>query len=384
MPPVILHLSNDYPDAFQPAKTKAIYHLVEGTPGFRHVVYSLNRVNGWTGLRAESFGLDRTQVIYKALPKGLFWVKRLREVAAWILQDLRQKGIQPDVIQGHKFTVEGVIAQWLAKKLGCPFICSIQGDTDSNVLRRKRDARSLYRQIAQEAALVFPFAPWNMDVFERVGLDRRKCVVLPVIPGVDRLQPAPVVGKNALMTLFHLTSWKRKNIEGMARAMNALAATRPDITLDVYGGGSEADQVHILEMLKRADPDGRVTLKGVVSHQELPQIMQAYAGFILPSKTESYGMVFAEALFNGLPVLYPKNWAIDGLFPVEAIGYAADAHSVEDIAKGIAYLLDEEARLKSSIAQMQATGQLKPIQKEAILASYRAGLERVLHERAAA
>ena len=38
MKPLIVHITNDYPDPLLPQKTKAVQNLVEGTPQYRHIV----------------------------------------------------------------------------------------------------------------------------------------------------------------------------------------------------------------------------------------------------------------------------------------------------------------------------------------------------------
>ena len=152
MRPVIVHLSNDYPDPLFPDKTRAIRELVEGTAeDFEHIVYSLNRKNGWSGISASPFGKNNVVVTYKALPKGILWGKRLGDVATWIEADLRAKNIIPDLIEAHKFTVEGLIGQQLARVFKKPLICDIQGDTDTNILKKKIGLRSRYQEIAREA-----------------------------------------------------------------------------------------------------------------------------------------------------------------------------------------------------------------------------------------
>ena len=47
----------------------------------------------------------------------------------------------------------------------------------------------------------------------------------------------------------------------------------------------------------------RVRFVGYVSNQELPTFYRSVDAFILPSETESFGLVFAEAMSCGLPIL---------------------------------------------------------------------------------
>src|SRR6516165_10592155 len=108
--PVIVHISADFPDPLSPDKTSAIRSLVDATPGFRHIVYSLNRVSSWSGIEALRFGEDRVEVAYGAPPWGLMLATRFKALAAWILSDLTARRLRPDLIQAHKLTIEGLVA----------------------------------------------------------------------------------------------------------------------------------------------------------------------------------------------------------------------------------------------------------------------------------
>ena len=88
-------------------------------------------------------------------------------------------------------------------------------------------------------------------------------------------------------------------------------------------------------------------------------------------------MVFIEALFSGLPILYTREWSVDGLFEPGQVGYACRSHDGEDIRKGLEFLLREEARLKASIADLHAQGGLDPYKRAGVVATYRGVIERV-------
>lgn len=379
MKPVILHISNDYPDPLLPAKTKAIYALVEGTPQYRHVVYSLNRVNGLGGLASLPFGEDKIAVAYGALPKGIFWEKRLMEVARWIRQDMKSKGIKPDLVEAHKFTIEGVIGLDIAREFHVPLVCDIQGGTDVRVLRMKKSLRPVYREIAKTAVAVLPFAPWMIGSFKQlVELDEAKCHTLPVVPPLDTTIPAPYVGQNKLVTVFHLDGWERKNFIGMAQAIKKNSAKRPDIILDVYGRGSPQTLMQMDRLLDKMNVRKHVRLMGAIEGGHLQACLQNYAALILPSKTETYGLVYAESLFSGVPVMFNASQAISGYFDVSDIGYGCDPNNVDDIAKGIEHLLVHEKTLKEKISMMQAAGAFEKLRKGNILSLYASVLDKVL------
>lgn len=379
MKPVILHLSNDYPDPLQPDKTRAVLSLVEGTPQYRHVVYSLNRVSAWNGIASIPFGEDRTAIAYGALPKGILWDSRLADVAAWILADLKQRAIVPHLIEAHKFTVEGLIGYRLAREFSCPLICDIQGDTDTRILEKKTSLRGRYKDIARDVALVFPYAPWAIEPFRKeAGLDPDKCVCLPVVPSVDILSRAPVIAEDRLVSVFNLDSWKRKNIMTVITAMQGLFSTRPTLSLDIYGRGRPKNLLTLQAAIRKLDKTGRVRLMGSAQNNALPSLLKNYSAFVMPSRRETYGLVYTEALFSGLPLLFSKNRGIDGYFDAQKIGYAADPLSSNDVARGLDYVLRNQSSLKDQIANMQLSGELNPLRARSILDVYSRAVDKVL------
>ncbi|MGE0754806.1 MAG: glycosyltransferase family 4 protein [Alphaproteobacteria bacterium] len=378
MKPILLHISNDYPDPLYPDKTKAIKNLIEATPEFRHIVYSLNRVNGLNGIAALPFGEDRTAISYTALPKGIGWKGRLEDVAHWIRRDLEQKNIRPSIVQAHKITTEGMAGIVLAEHFNCPLICDIQSSSDLRVLKGRPDLHGHFRRIVSRSSLIFPYAPWAIHRFHSIGITEQNSVCLPVLPGFDTLHPSTTSGSNKLVTLMRFDDRRNKNIAGTIAAIASLQHIYPSLQLDIYGGGGKSDFVRIMNDVQKAGMQECIHFKGPIDNSVLPQTLGSYAALINPSFLETYGLVFAEALFCGVPVIFTKGQAIDGYFDTTKIGYACNPASPADIAHGIAHVLTNESTLKSGIRQMQESGALDRIRRPAIIETYRNNIRRFL------
>jgi glycosyltransferase involved in cell wall biosynthesis len=367
----VVHVSADYPDSFAPNKTAAVANLVAGAPGLRHVVYSLNRVAGLSGIAATQFDTDRFCVVYHAPPKGLLLRTRLNDVADWIGDDLIARDIRPDVLHAHKFTIEGLVGLRLKARFDCPLVCNIQGNSDILIAERRPDLRRHYRALAQECAAILSFAPWCGPAMERILDAELRYDTLPVGTTCDALLAPVLCDQPRLVSLFHLDAWRLKGADTLATAVNRVARDRPEVVLDIYGGGS-ARQTQALRasVARRAGP-ARVRLMGPLSRDRVQQTLNGYSAFVMPSHRETYGLAFVEALFSGTPVVFPRGRAIDGILPESDIGAGCNPSSVRDLTQAINHVLDNQATLKARLAAAQDAGALDPLRLDTITTRYR-------------
>src|SRR5262245_9089889 len=369
--PVIVHITGDFPDCIAPNKTRAIANLVEATSEFDHIVYSLNRVPAWSGIESVQFSNNRTAVAYGAPSKGFFLRSRMEALADWIVGDLAARQRRIDVVHAHKLTIEGVAGRRIADALRIPLVCSVQADTDTKIVWARPDLRGCFRRIWTTADYVVPFSPrGHEEMTAKLGERNGRTSLLPCITHQDNLLPAKPVGNSHFVSIFHFGSHVRKNAKGLIRAIQ-LASRDHDIKLDIFGSGSEAELRAMQTLLGDADSRQRIRLGGPVRHEMVQQKIQEYVAFVMPTRRETYGMVFAESLLAGVPILQSKGWGIHGLFPDADVGYACDPNSIENITQGILHLHENEAILKKRIARRQSAGDFDILRRASIAAQYR-------------
>ncbi len=374
----ILHLSADYPDPLQPAKTRAISNLLALADGREHRVVSLNRVGWRAGIEALDFadgaGEGHRAVAYGAPPKGLFHERYLLRLADWIAADCEAAGWRPDLIHAHKLSVEGLAAAALARRWGVPLMLTLQGDSDLRIVAAKRDLRARYAEIWREAAVIFAFAPWTTE---------RMAALLGPRQGPARLLPCPILadapqapkrGSTTIVSAFHFASAGRKNAAALIRAVGRAGKAIPALRLDLLGGGDPAAFAALAKLARAAAP-GRVRFLGAVPNTEVARRLNEAAAFALVSKRESFGMVFSEALLAGAPCLIPKGWGIDGWFEEGSVVVSADPMDDAAIEAGLVRLVRDEVAFKDRLAALGETGGLEPLRRPAIRAAYLEALE---------
>lgn len=356
----IVHITGDYPDMWQQAKTPVIRDLVALIDDrFDQHVLSLNRIAAGTGftrdlLRGGSPVRDVhdagnvTAIRYAAPGRGLFHVTMLDRLADVLVE--RVAGA--DLVVGHKLTIEGPVVRRIAARLGIPYALSVQGNTDTRILSARPDLRRLLARIWHGAAVAFPFTPWaQADVDRRLGRRAEPTILLPCPTATER-RMIPVVNGGSILSAFHLRVAALKNAPRLFQATARAARAVPGLRLAVAGGGTD-EQVRAVRALADALGGGAVTLEGPIAHDNMQARMHRAAGFAMPSLRESFGLVFIEALLAGCPILYPRGAAVDGYFDGLPFAIPVDARDTDAIAAALVRLVGEEAALKAALTQWQ-------------------------------
>ena len=132
------------------------------------------------------------------------------------------------------------------------------------------------------------------------------------------------------------------------QAVLQLKARIPDIHLDLVGGDGNREQ----EVLALAEkhPDS-FQYRGKI--YDKPALQQVYAEnrvFAMPSLHETFGLVYVEALTQGLSLLYTCNEGVDGLFE-EPVGEAVTPTNEKEIVDALYKLLTEPQNYQAPVAE---------------------------------
>lgn len=127
---------------------------------------------------------------------------------------------------------------------------------------------------------------------------------------------------------------QNKNILTTIKVIDVLKSKGYEIKLDV--AGKIKDQ-SIFNKIRDLD---FVNYLGYKSKEELINIYRNNDIFLLPSIRETFGLVYAEAMSQGLPVIYTEGQGFDGQFKDGEIGYAVDCFNSIEIADKIMQIVE--------------------------------------------
>ncbi|WP_246104969.1 GNAT family N-acetyltransferase [Rhodoligotrophos appendicifer] len=352
--PVILHISSDYPNPIRTPTTTAVERLVDRLTLFDQVVISLQRIGNpfrcyWKDL-GEVNGRRLIAHGYFALPFGVGMIVSQFLLARRIGRFLTQEGIVPTTVHSHRFTFEGIAAWLVARRRKAALFYSVRGEVEAKVFRAKPTYRPLFRRMARDATRAFYVSAWFREGFERVtGIDPRKTRTLPNFVENARPKITPVAPEPILVTALNLDALEKKGLPTLLQAFALAGDALKDVRLEIIGYGSAAGAEAAKALIVRHGLQGRAFLRGYVPHAQLLEEFPSRLAMVLPSRDETFGMVYLEALFAGTPVLYSKMTGIDGYLDGLAVGEAADPHDPEDVARALTALVGDNDAYRKRI-----------------------------------
>lgn len=136
---------------------------------------------------------------------------------------------------------------------------------------------------------------------------------------------------------------QQKGIDILLRAM-PMILTHHQVKLDIVGSGPLLEKFRA--MAHELGIGDHVQFPGFVEYDEMPQRYSAADLFILPSRRESFGLVLAEAMAAGLPVVATQVGAIPELVQHGETGMLIPPEDPAALAAAVNYLLRHPREMK--------------------------------------
>lgn len=149
-------------------------------------------------------------------------------------------------------------------------------------------------------------------------------------------------GVSTLVFCGRLNGTRQKGLEVLLDAMS-LILQRHDVLLDVIGVGPRMEEYK--DHAERLNLNGRVRFLGFVEHNLLPEYFAQADLVVLPSRRESFGLVLAEAMACGLPVVATTAGAIPEVVEDGVTGVLVPPDDPEALASAVVSLLSDPERM---------------------------------------
>jgi glycosyltransferase involved in cell wall biosynthesis len=241
------------------------------------------------------------------------------------------------ILHAHSLFSNGYIALKLKKDYGVPYVVAVRNTDVNTFFKYMLNLRKLGVKILKEAdRIIFLSESYkNIVIGNYVPIELRKEILnkVEIIPnGIDEFWfrnkgvPKTLEANLEIRLLYVGIINKNKNIISTTKAIEFLLKKGYKVRLTLVGKiGDE-------EVYQKVKDLPYIHYMGPKSKDDLLKIYNENHILIMPSKTETFGLVYAEAISQGLPVIYSKGQGFDKQFEEGLVGYHVNSNNAEDIA----------------------------------------------------
>ncbi|QIZ78445.1 glycosyltransferase [Ferrimonas lipolytica] len=340
----VLHLAVEYPSLNRSTNTPAVRNFIRANPEVDYRVFALRRTanpSACNALVGDDQGDNKvTSMKYWGLPYGILLFLSMTIVAWRIYRTVQSERLSIASIHAHKFSFEGIAGWWLSRWLNVPLALSVRGEAEQKILRYKPHYKPFYRRQLNDATKIYYVSAWfKAQMVRHFNIDPHKESLLPNFVAERDWSPVVTFQHNHLVSIMDLNVQEKKGFVPLLQAVAQLTTSYPDLRLDIIGGGFPKSMKKAQQHIDQLGLAANVTLLGQTDNQQLLQTLPNYAGMVLPSRNETFGMAYVESLLSGVPIMYSNATGIDGFLDGIEAGIGADPNSVDSIAVAIQQLL---------------------------------------------
>ena len=280
--------------------------------------YSIKCVKDWFSYNEEKSEIIEGIQIYRnrcfcPLKHG---IEGHREAFAQGIQKLYDQYMQenrPDIIHAHCCVWAGYAAMKLSEQIGIPYVVT----EHATLFQLHRDEISekndkVIRKIFQKAARVICVSGAFAKLIEsyRPDIDVVGNVVNcdAFVPRVDSEKHRGI----RFLTVCYMeeeAQLYKKGIDILIQAWTDVVKRYTDVKLVIGGGGSAKTKVE--QWVEEQGISKYVEFTGALDRKQVIQEMQSCDCFVLPSRYETFGVVYIEAMACGKPVIAVANGGPD-------------------------------------------------------------------------
>lgn len=264
------------------------------------------------------------------------------------------------MIHAHFLFSDGGIAYKLNQLFNIPYIVAVR-NTDLNIFFKYMiHLRSYGIRILEKAdRIIFLSEAYKRQLFEKyIPLEYKdeflkKTMVIPngVNPfwlnnTYNRWHPL----NNPFKVLYVGSFTKNKNIHMTIDAIASLRKKGKSIEFTIVGDGGNFDKK--IRRLAHKNKGWIQLIPRTSNKDELKKIYRDSDIFCMPSRLETFGLVYIEAMSQGLPVIFSKGQGIDGYFKDGEIGYSVNSKNMLDVCNKIEMIFKNYQYLSSNCTKL--------------------------------
>ncbi len=240
-----------------------------------------------------------------------------------------------DILHAHSLFSNGYIAYKANKEFGIPYIVAVR-NTDMNVFfKYMLFLRPMAREILKNSAkIIFVSEGYRQKCISKYIINENQKKILyskseVIVNGINKMFLSNKRCKNRLNESINLMYVgeisKNKNLSTSIKACEILIKNGHKVNFTVIG---EIKNSKLNKILNK----NFITYHTKKKQEELMDFYRKSDVFLMPSKYETFGLVYAEAMSQGLPVIYTRGQGFDKQFEEGVVGFSVKYNDAKQIA----------------------------------------------------
>lgn len=260
-----------------------------------------------------------------------------------------------DIIHACTLFTDGNCAYKMSKKYGIDYVVAIRSTDVNSFFKCRPHLIGRGVEIMKNAKyILFLSESYKQYVIQkyvpakyRKAFEEKSCIVPNGIDDfwLQNLQKHNnTIANEPIKLVYAGRIDENKNVATTQAAMQILREKGYKVSLTVVGRVEDED------VFKQICQDRFTTCLPPVDKTELIHIYRGHHIFVMPSFKESFGLVYAEAISQGLPVVYSIGQGFDKQFGEGEVGYHADATSAQSVAAAISSIIQNYDKITPGLA----------------------------------
>lgn len=313
------------------------------------------------GQQLIDFSVEDSTIIYSTALKKYhryLYVNRISTIVREIERNVDLKQI--DLMHCATICSDAACAYELKKKYDIPYITAVRNTDLNSYYKILFWHRTYFSKIYKNASKVIFISPCHKKKYEEYysKIGHQPGVVIP--NGVDSLfltkrNNQKRVKLNQIKLIFASAYVKTKNLKEIIQAVALLREEGYNLTLQAVGEGlpfRKENKSYIEEIKAMENLYPWLTLSRYVPKEVLKLMFAEADIYVMPSKPETFGLVYVEALSQGLPIIYAQGEGFDGYFENGYVGYAAKPYNIGSIASSIKLVIENYDAVTRNISYL--------------------------------
>lgn len=250
-----------------------------------------------------------------------------------------------DIIHAHCCVWAGYAAMKLSEQTGIPYLIT---EHATLFQLHKDEISSRNNEYIKEAFCKAAKLVCVSGAFRRLLSDYRDDIeVIGNVVNCGRFhitEKAHATEKTKFLTVCYMVDeamLQKKGIDILLKAWKLFSAKNPNAMLTIGGGGQGKKKA--VEWVKEYGIQDSVAFVGQLSRGQVAEQMQQCDCFVLPSRYETFGVVYIEAMACGKPVIAVRNGGPDD-FVKDFNGILVEAEDVNSLADAMGSIVEYQEK----------------------------------------